>query len=94
MNVRAIAAILLALSLLCASGCARLGEAAKISAQNPRTWARVEAGKHHPSDVLVGWALGNFVGETAALAFFNDTTMNLDLALSSDLNYVGLIKQF
>lgn len=30
-------------------------------------WARVEAGKHYPSDVLFGYALGNFIG-----AFVND----------------------
>jgi hypothetical protein len=28
-------------------------------------WARVEAGKHHPSDVLAGWALGYFIAEMA-----------------------------
>lgn len=30
-------------------------------------WSRLEAGKHHPSDVLAGIALGNFFG-----IFFND----------------------
>ena len=30
-------------------------------------WARVEGKRHHPSDVLVGYALGNFLG-----AFLND----------------------
>jgi len=25
------------------------------------SWGRVEAGKHYPSDVLVGWGVGNFV---------------------------------
>jgi membrane-associated phospholipid phosphatase len=25
-------------------------------------WARLEAGKHYPSDVLVGWAMGRWVG--------------------------------
>jgi len=30
-------------------------------------WARVEAGVHYPSDVLVGYALGNFIG-----IFFNN----------------------
>jgi membrane-associated phospholipid phosphatase len=35
-------------------------------------WARVEAGFHYPSDVLVGMAIGNFNG-----AFFNDAFMGL-----------------
>jgi len=37
-------------------------------------WARLEAGKHFPSDVLVGAALGHFLG-----AFFNDAFLGLDL---------------
>ena len=36
-------------------------------------WARVEAQKHYPSDVLVGFALGNFMA-----AFFHNTFMGLD----------------
>jgi membrane-associated phospholipid phosphatase len=35
-------------------------------------WARVEAGKHYPSDVLIGVALGNFMG-----AFFSDAFLGL-----------------
>jgi hypothetical protein len=35
-------------------------------------WARVEAGKHYPSDVLVGAALGHFLG-----AFIYDAFMGL-----------------
>jgi len=34
-------------------------------------WARVEAGMHYPSDVLVGWALGRFV-TSAAEAWMGD----------------------
>ena len=32
-------------------------------------WARVESGDHYPSDVLVGMALGHFVGELFARTF-------------------------
>lgn len=32
-------------------------------------WARVEAGKHHPADVLAGLALGNFLAAFAGEAF-------------------------
>jgi membrane-associated phospholipid phosphatase len=32
-------------------------------------WARVEAGEHHPADVLVGAALGNFIAVFATEAF-------------------------
>ncbi|MBN1142317.1 MAG: phosphatase PAP2 family protein [Deltaproteobacteria bacterium] len=36
-------------------------------------WARVEAGKHYPGDVLAGVALGNFFG-----MFINDVFMGID----------------
>lgn len=36
-------------------------------------WARVEAGRHFPSDVLVGYALGHFIS-----AFLNDAFLGLD----------------
>jgi hypothetical protein len=36
-------------------------------------WARVEANKHYPSDVLVGYALGHFFS-----AFINDAFLGLD----------------
>lgn len=32
-------------------------------------WARVEGGKHYPSDVLAGYALGNFMGRFFSAAF-------------------------
>jgi hypothetical protein len=35
-------------------------------------WARVEAGKHYPSDILVGVALGNFLG-----IFFTDAFLGV-----------------
>jgi len=34
-------------------------------------WARVEGERHYPTDVLVGYALGNFLG-----AFFNEAFIN------------------
>ena len=46
-------------------------------------WARVEAGRHYPSDVLVGIALGNFMG-----AFFSEAFLGLErserFSLSAD----------
>jgi membrane-associated phospholipid phosphatase len=36
-------------------------------------WARVEAGKHHPADVLAGAALGNFIAVFATEAFLRPT---------------------
>jgi len=36
-------------------------------------WARVEAGAHYPSDVLVGVALGNFFA-----AFFTEAFLGLE----------------
>jgi len=36
-------------------------------------WARVEAGRHFPSDVLAGYALGHFIS-----AFFNDAFLGLE----------------
>jgi membrane-associated phospholipid phosphatase len=35
-------------------------------------WARVEAGAHYPSDVLVGMSIGNFFGLMFSDAFLND----------------------
>lgn len=35
-------------------------------------WARVEAEKHYPTDVLVGYAVGQFIGRFFQEAFFND----------------------
>jgi membrane-associated phospholipid phosphatase len=36
-------------------------------------WARVEAGQHYPSDILIGIALGNFMG-----AFFTEAFLGLE----------------
>ena len=37
------------------------------------SWARVEAGEHHPADVLAGAALGNFLAIFATEAFLRDS---------------------
>ena len=52
-------------------------------------WARVEAGEHYPSDVLIGWALGYFTGYLAADFIASD---NAQLRLSPDLarDYAGI----
>ncbi len=58
-------------------------------------WARVEAGKHFPSDVLVGAALGHFL-----TAFVHDAFMNLpkdgkvDFDFFSDQNGTGVELSF
>jgi hypothetical protein len=61
-------------------------------------WARIEAAKHYPSDILIGTALGNFFG-----AFINDAFMNVESAedLQVTFRYLpdgtfafGLTRQF
>lgn len=37
-------------------------------------WGRVEAGRHHPSDVLAGAALGNFIASFVNDAFLGDSS--------------------
>jgi membrane-associated phospholipid phosphatase len=44
-------------------------------------WARVEAGRHYPSDVLVGWALGRWVGHFLGELVLGETP-GLDLAIA------------
>lgn len=36
-------------------------------------WARIEGNKHYPSDVLAGYALGNFIGTFISEAFIGST---------------------
>lgn len=43
-------------------------------------WARVEGKRHHPSDVLVGYALGNFLG-----AFLNDAFITPEQAEDTEI---------
>ena len=53
---------------------ARMGLRAGFVALSLTTgWARLEAKKHYPSDVLAGMALGHFFG-----AFINDAFLGLD----------------
>ena len=61
-------------------------------------WARIEAAKHYPSDVLVGTALGNFFG-----TFINDAFMGIDSPEELQLTFrylpdgtfaLGLTRQF
>ena len=57
-------------------------EVANILLATSVSWARVEAGKHFPSDVLAGAALGHFLS-----AFIHDAFMGLprDNRLSFDV---------
>jgi len=48
-------------------------------------WARVEAGKHYPSDVLFGAALGHFL-----TAFIHDAFMNLPEEGNVDLDFFSM----
>ncbi|MDP6376223.1 MAG: phosphatase PAP2 family protein [Pseudomonadales bacterium] len=47
------------------------------------SWARVEAGKHHPTDVLVGYAIGNFVASFAQMAFLEDSVKGTEISFSA-----------
>ena len=51
-------------------------------------YARVEAGRHYPSDVLVGWALGNFFGHYANA--FIDPKHNLVVMPQIDKETAGV----
>ena len=53
-------------------------------------WARVEAGQHYPADVLVGWALGRFMGLVAEeLIFSGPATLVVRPAAGPGVIYVG-----
>lgn len=53
-------------------------------------WARIEAGKHYPSDVLIGTALGYFVS-----SFFNDAFLGrydeMPICTTLDLSRQGVV---
>ncbi len=51
-------------------------------------WARVEAEKHYPSDVLVGYAIGQFLARFMYEAFMNSSQE--DTAAAPALNYTPL----
>ena len=45
-------------------------------------WARVEAGKHFPSDVLAGYALGSFLARFAYEAFLEPGNVSLPVSIN------------
>jgi membrane-associated phospholipid phosphatase len=56
------------------------------------SWARVEAGKHYPTDVLVGYAIGNFIAAFAQHAFLEsgDVGVRLSFTPVDDGGYLTL----
>lgn len=59
-------------------------------------WARVEAHKHFPSDVLVGTALGHFIGAFADRAFLDPygTRIHLVTGMSRQGFFIGFADAF
>ena len=60
-------------------------------------WARVEANRHYPTDVLMGAALGNFVTVFFREAFFEEIgpdAPSLTIALEGSTTMVGLRWRF
>jgi len=55
-------------------------------------WSRIEAGKHYPSDVLAGLALGHFVARVLQHGLLSDSQniTTLDLQMDRDLLLVSL----
>ena len=49
-------------------------------------WARIEGKMHYPSDVLLGMALGHFLGTFMNNAFMNINDKSLELAMESSRN--------
>lgn len=45
-------------------------------------WARVEAGKHYPSDVLAGYAIGSFLARFAYHAFFESANASSPVSIN------------
>lgn len=59
-------------------------------------WGRVEANVHYPSDVLVGYALGNFFAQFINNAFLPQDTVNIGVGLpfNNDTPAIQLQKVF
>jgi len=57
-------------------------------------WARVEAGKHCPTDVLIGHAVGRFTANVFTGFWFDDPSTRLDMDLSREGAFVSLTVQF
>jgi membrane-associated phospholipid phosphatase len=79
-------------------GSARLAANAGLAGLALTTgWARVEAGEHHPADVLAGAALGNFLAVFATEAFLRDSlgeSVELQAAVQREGIEVGLSIDF
>ena len=70
----------------------RVGQLACILIPAGTAWARVEGNVHYPTDVLLGAALGHFVGNFMNTAFMNIREGNLSLSLEPSQKHllVGL----
>ncbi len=72
---------------------ARIGGDVALAGLTATTaWARVEAGKHHPADVLAGMAFGNFLAVFATEAFLAPATGE-HLALGVGAQGDGMVLQ-
>jgi len=65
--------------------CAKTGLHIGISSLTLATaWSRIEANRHYPTDVLIGAAIGNFLGSFIHDAFIGiDHNHNVDFSISS-----------
>ncbi|MFK7914354.1 MAG: phosphatase PAP2 family protein [Pseudomonadales bacterium] len=57
----------------------RLAQIGYVGTAGATAWARVEADKHYPTDVLVGLAIGSFLANFAHNLFLTDTGLTLTL---------------
>ena len=66
--------------------CARTGLHIGLSTVTLTTaWSRIEANRHYPTDVLIGAAIGNFLG-----SFINDAFIGIDHNHDIDFNFSTL----
>lgn len=49
-------------------------------------WARMEAQRHYPTDVLVGAAFGNFMATFFNEAFLNESNMRMNVGIDPDVD--------